>query len=259
MAFLNGIFGTSNKPQSQAPQQPQQQNQPQPGVAGNQQNSSYSGNGNSGGNNGNQNPGQNGNGQGGESNPLDSFMQLMTPKADPNAQKPQQQEGLFGGMTREAIQTHAKSANFAEGLNPEVVQKALGGDVQAFMDAINTVTQNAFAASVQASQGLVEHGVKTGTDRFSSGLDSRFKDYELRNKNSSNKALQHPMGKAFMKMVGSQIATANPQMSAEEIHSKSEEMFLQFAQQINAKPEGQQDPNAKPEQDWLKYLEDPQA
>lgn len=254
MAFLPGIFGNKQQqpqqqqPQQQAPQQQQSVNSNgSGGPAGNQQqpqNSQYAG-----GNTGNpQSP------QAPQSG-LDSIMALMKPREGSQPQNPQPQKGLFGDLNADKVREHAKQANFAAGLNPELIQKALGGDPQAFMEAINSVAQEAFSASVSMSQGLVEHGVKTGTEQFSSGLDSRFKDYELRNQNPSNKALSHPLAKGMIDSLKRTIAQANPQMSAAEIHQAAESGFLQFAQEITAKPEGQEDPNATKATDWSKYLD----
>jgi len=260
MAFLPNIF---NRQQNQ--QQPQQQ-QPQNGMQGPpQQQQPMSQNGSAGPAANQQQPANSQYSQQNNGNPqapqapqtgLDSIMALMKPKEGQQPQPQQQPKGLFGDLNADAVKTHAKQANFAAGLNPELVQKAMSGDAQAFMEAINSVAQEAFAASVSMSQGLVEHGVKTGTDQFSSGLDSRFKDYELRNQNPSNKALQHPLAKSFITSLKKGIAAQNPQMSAAEIHQAAETGFLQFTQEINAKPEGQEDPTATKGTDWTKYLGD---
>lgn len=263
MAFLNGIFGQQNKPQQQQqpnqqqPQHPNQQQQPN-GQQTPQQNSNGSG-GPAGSQHSPQNSNYNPNGN--PANPLDPFAQLMTPskevlEANKNNSQPQ---NIFGDQfTPDNINKAVGSTNFAANLDPARVQAALGGDSQAFMEVINQAVAAGVSTSIQASHGMVEHGVKTGTDRFGNSLDSRFRDYELRQQTSKNPALQHPVGKALLSTVAKQIAQANPRMSASEVSAKSEEMFSQFAQLMIPQTQAgdQNDPNAKPAMDWLMFTED---
>lgn len=268
MAFLSGVFGNNNQQQRQQPAG-------QPGPAqGQQAQQPVNSNGSGGPANqmqqpansqmqpgGNQNPG---NGQGGQGtgNPLDAYFQLMTPSKEVQQTLQQQQQQmsapLFGNLTPEAIQEQVGKTNFAQNLNPESVQKALGGDQQEFMNVLNQVAQNAFSASLQMSKGMVEHGVNEGQTRFSSSLDSRFRDLQLKNKNSENPALQHPIGQALLGTIKKQIATANPRMNADQVHAKAEEMFADFGKLLNPvqnpadSKDGQQGAQST---NWLNFLD----
>lgn len=272
MAFLNGIFGNGNQqqqqrqPQGNQQQQVQNNQQQQPGNQNQQQQNQQQTPGGGGGLAANQMQ-QNANSQlqpgGNPANPMDPFLQLMTPSQEVLQQQNQQQQmqgqSLFGNLKPEDIQAQVKKTNFAANIDPAKAQKALGGDMQSFMEVINEVAQNAFHSSLQMTQGMVEHGVKTGNDRFSQSLDSRFKNFQLSNQNSKNPALQHPIGQALLKTVKQQIATANPRMSPEEVHAKGEEMFSAFAQMLN--PQQQSDGkdgsngSSGQEQDWMAFLE----
>ena len=260
MAFLSGIFGNQQPQQQQQAQQgqpsfpqqgtqgqqpPQQQQHPvggtQPASAQQQPaNSQYAGAG--------QNP----------QNPLDPFLQLLTPSEDAIKQQQQQQQlnqqGLFGQVKPEDLQAHASKIDFSQAADPQKVQAALSGDVNAFKEVINGVMQQAFTMNLQMMQGMVEHGVKTGNERFSSTLDSRFRDLQLMNKNSENQALQHPIGKALLGTIKRQIAQANPKMHADEIHAKAEEMFTQFSSLMTAKP-GSQEAQQSQGMDWTAFLD----
>lgn len=268
MAFSNLV--TWGKQQFQPQQQPGQQQGPQQGQMQHPQEARQ---------NPQQQPGQqNPNGSGGPAgsqmqgpanstmnpggnpaNPLDPFLQLMTPSKEVLTQQQQeaqmQNQGLFGDQFNpEAINGALKNTNFANGLDPAKMQAALGGDVNAFMEVLNSVSQNAVSTAIQASKGMVEHGVKTGTERFGSSLDSRIRNYSLKNQNSSNPALQHPLGKALLGTVTQQIATANPKLSPEEVRAKGEEMFTQFAQLLTAKDnQGSEEKDKAP--DWEAFLQ----
>jgi hypothetical protein len=253
MAFLNGIFGQGNKQQpQQAPnqQQPNQQQQQQQGPQGgnlppSQQQQPA--------NQQMQNAGNN------PSNPMDPFMDLLRPKPQQGQQgqqtpgNPQTPPSMFGQVDPNALKQQLGQVDFASGMDPSIVQKALGGDQQAFMDAMNSVARNVFQHSLQMSQGMVEHGVKFGTEQMTSGLDSRFRDYELRNQTVDNPALNHPFGQAMLTGIKQQIAKANPKLSAREVHQKAIEAMSTFTDQMYQSNQQQQNSqNPQPaEKDWL--------
>lgn len=192
-------------------------------------------------------------------NTLDTFMQLLTPKQDQQQQQQQQgqSDSLFGNVDKAALQQQIKNTNFTNGLDQQKVTAALGGDAGAFMEVLNSVAQNAFAASFQASQGMVEHGVKTGTSRLESGLDSRFRDFTLKQQNptTDNPALKHPVGKAFFSSISQQIANANPQMSPAEVAKAAEEQLTNFAQMLAGPTQTQnsQQQSQSTQPDWMSF------
>lgn len=248
MSFLNGIFGRQSQPQQQ--QQPSQQpQQPQPaqgsgGPAQVQAQQQQPANGQM----------QNQQGQ----NPLDNFMNLLTPKqgAGQGQQQPQDQS-IFGNVPQDQIQAQIKNANFTNGIDQQKVQAALSGDASAFMEVLNGVAQQAFAASFQASQGMVEHGVKTGNERITGTLDSHFKNYMLKQQTptSDNPALKHPVGKAFLSSISQQIANANPQMSPADVARAAEENFTEFAKMLAPQQQQASNQPSQPAHDWTSFLQ----
>jgi len=248
MSFLNGIFGRqSQQQQQQQPSQQPQQPQPAQGSGGPAQVQSQQ-----------QQPAnsqlQNQQGQ----NPLDNFMNLLTPKqgAGQGNGKPQDQS-IFGNVPQDQIQAQIKNANFTNGIDQQKVQAALSGDASAFMEVLNGVAQQAFAASFQASQGMVEHGVKTGNERMTGTLDSHFKNYMLKQQTptSDNPALKHPVGKAFLSSISQQIANANPQMSPAEVAQAAEQNFTEFAKMLAPQQQQPSNTQSQPAQDWTSFLQ----
>lgn len=233
MGFLQGVFQNRQQPapqqapQQQAPQQQQPQQQPQS-------------NGNGSGGPAQGQMGQSQNSQldpgGNPANPMDPFLKLLTPSKEVSEQhqnqQATQQSGIFGNLDHNAISEQVKKTSFTSSISPDLAQKALSGDHQAFADYVNQVAQNAFQASIQMSQGMVEHGVKTGQERVNGTLDSRIRDFQLNTHNSQNPALQHPVGKSLLKTMSKQIATANPTMSPQEVNQQAETFFMEFAKMI---------------------------
>lgn len=260
MAFLPGIFGPKPTQQQQPQQQNNQQQQPQ-NQQTNQQQPGFQGGGGGGvQDNSDRAP----NRQMDTSNPLDPFMALMTPSKEvleaKNNKQQQNNSGLFGdNFTAENITKTVGGVNFTQGLDQAKVAAALGGDAAAFMEVINSAVQSGVSASVQMSHGMVEKGVKTGQERFSGDLDSRFREFSLRGQTVDNPALKHPLGKALLSTVAKQIADSNPNMSASDVHQNATKMFSEFTKFMS---QGTEDQNAsaagkgKGEMDWMNFVDE---
>ena len=252
MGFLSGIFGNQQQQPQQAQQQAQNPSQQQPqrpqaaqGSGGPAQVQAQQ-----------QQPANSQLQNGQQQNPLDNFMNLLTPK-EGSQQQQQQPQSIFGNVPQEQIQQQIKSANFTNGIDQAKVQAALSGDSAAFMEVLNGVAQQAFAASFQASQGMVEHGVSTGRKQLEGSLDSHFKNYMLKQQtpSSDSPALQHPVGKAFLQSISQQIANANPQMSPAEVAKAAEQNFTEFAKMLAPQQQQPSSQSSQPAQDWTSYLQ----
>lgn len=164
-------------------------------------------------------------------NPMDAYANLFTPKAqDPKAPRAQTMaDPILGTLDPVAFRQQVSTANFASTIPQEQMQKALSGDVQAFSDVINTAAREAFTAAAQLSHGLVEQGVRTGAERLNSGLDSRIRNFSIKSQNTSNEALNHPAVAPMLNAVKMQIASSNPNLSADQVQQQAEQYFSQMA------------------------------
>lgn len=188
---------------------------------------------------------------------LDAFTNLFTPKAqDPNATKaPTLADPILGALDPAAFRQQISTANFAASIPQDTIQKAMQGDAQAFQDALNHASREAFAAAAQLSHGLVENGVRTGADRLNSTLDSRFRNLQLKSQNTNNEALNHPAVAPMLQGVKMMIAQNNPNLSPTEVQQQAEAYFEQMAG-VLAKPQQvqQQESNAPKQPDFSSYL-----
>lgn len=164
-------------------------------------------------------------------NPLDAYANLFAPKQpEPNAAKvPTLADPILGTLDPAAFRAQVAKANFASTIPQEQMQKALSGDVAAFTDVINSAAREAFAAAAQLSHGLVEQGVRTGADRLGSTLDSRIRNFSIKSQNTSNEALSHPAVAPMLNAVKMQIASSNPNLSADQVQTQAEQYFTQMA------------------------------
>ena len=195
---------------------------------------------------------------GGPTNPMDAYSNLFTPKAvDPKAPKqPTMADPILGTLDPVAFRQQVATANFASSIPQEQMQKALGGDVQAFTDVINAASREAFAAAAQLSHGLIEQGVRTGAERLNSGLDSRIRNFQVKSQNTSNEALNHPAVAPMLNAVKMQIASSNPNLSADQVQSQAEQYFSQMADVLVAPKQAAAAAQQKPSgTDFSSYLE----
>lgn len=169
-------------------------------------------------------------------NPMDAFKDLFKPRAvDPNAvQQPTMADPILSPLDPTAFKQQVASANFTGSIPQDTIQKAMGGDAQAFSDAINMAAREAFAAAAQLSHGLVEHGSRTAAERLNSSLDSRVRNIQIKSQNTSNEALQHPAVAPMMQAVKMQLAQSNPQLSPDQVQAQAEQYFTQMADVLTA-------------------------
>ncbi len=193
---------------------------------------------------------------GGPQNPMDSFVDMFKPRpVDPKAPKvPTMADPILGPMDPAAFKQQVATANFASAIPQETLQKALSGDTQAFMDAINMASREAFAASAQLSHGLVEHGARTAADRVNTSLDSRIRNFQIRSQNTSNEALAHPAVAPMLNAVKVQIAQSNPNLTPEAVQQQAEQYFTQMADVLVAPKQQAAAEAAKPTQGDFSYL-----
>lgn len=252
MAFLSGIFGSAQPPAAPAaPAAPTVNSNGSAGPAGQQQQPA--------------NPAANpaampgtpaptaAGGPQPPSNPLDQFTTLFQPKTPANANT-QADANVLAPLDPAAFRQQVANANFASGIPQETIQKAISGDAGAFAEAINHAAREAFAAAAQLSHGLVEHGVRAGTERLSGSLDSRIRNYQVRSQNTGNEALSHPAVAPMLNAVKMQIATANPTLSPDQVQNQAEQYFTQMSEVLMAPKMQQQQQQKAPKGQDFSYL-----
>lgn len=201
-------------------------------------------------------------------NPLDAFSSLFKPQVelgpdgkpvaappptDPNAPLLK----FDGDKIRDTI---TKTA-FTGGIDPAQAQKALSGDVNAFMEILNGVAQQAVIANTTISQNMVELGGREVNNRVTRGLDSHIRDNQLSQYTPENDVLKHPAVAPLVDGVKLSIARNNPKMSAADVMKLTGEYFNNFISHTSAAQEAKTkaaDPKQKQAEDWSTFL-DPSA
>ena len=144
--------------------------------------------------------------------------------------------------------------DFTRGINQEVLAKATSGDVSALMDIIKTVGQNAYKASLEHSTSLTDtfltqRGEFEGK-QVAKGVKSQLTSNEL----SSAPNYSHPVVKAELNRVASQMSAANPDASPQEIAKAAQQYINDLNDALNPKTKTDSTGKNQEDFDWSKYL-----
>lgn len=181
---------------------------------------------------------------GGPASGLDQYKDWFKPRVqDPKAAKPPTlQDPYLPALDPADIQQRLQNTNFAAAIPQETVQKAISGDPQAFMEAMNIAAREAFAASTQLSHSLVDHGARAAAERVDQSLDSRFRNFSIKQQTISNETLAHPSVAPAFQAIRQQFASANPHLTPEQVQQETEKYFGELARAMN--PGNNTDPQA---------------
>lgn len=225
-----GLFDSwKQQPQQQQPQgqPPQHANMSPPAP-----NSNSPANGNPWGGSQNQNSPQDPQNSGGtpppQESPLDAFKDLW--QTDPN--KPAPQSSAIFSLDPKKLSESVQKMNFAGTVNPELMQKAMSGDQQAFSSVLNNVTQSAFQQSLTLFTQMMEHGFSKNNSNMESKLPDLMKDWGSREELSSDPLFQHPSTKPILDVISSQIREKYPDRPAKEIAKMAQDFVKAIASQV---------------------------
>jgi len=252
--------GQQQNQQQQQPQHPQasQQQQQQRPVNSQMQNGFPPGDPNNPAGNGGQQQQQQ------QVNPLDDLSSIWTGPQSGQPQKGgQQQQGQQGqqqqvpdykGFTQpwngDGLRQRVTSVDFLRGVPQETMQRLSSGDMTALPDIINHAVRESYIASAQTTHGMIDRGVQTGIDRFGTGLDDRFRDYEIRRQNPANEIMSHPAVAPVFQMLKSQVAQQFPNYSPEQVSAQAQKWFDSLHGAMSGKQQEASQSNAPKQQDW---------
>lgn len=197
--------------------------------------------------------------QTGPANPLDSFTSLFTPPAaDPN--NPQAKpatpgyDGFLGQWDSKVVSERANQLDFTRGIDPTIMESAMKGDQNAFAQVMNHTARQAFMAAAQAGHGFADRAVKTGLDKFGTGLDDRIRDYSVRSQNvaTDHPVLSHPAMQPMVNAVKMTIAQNDPKLTPEQVAQKTAQYFDSIGGAYNQNIQEHTNQQSKAsEKDWL--------
>jgi len=147
-----------------------------------------------------------------EQNDLDIFQSLRN-----NAANAKPEAAPEFTLDPTALNEAASKLNFTQGISPELMQKALSGDAEAFMQVLNQSNQNTFKTAVNTIGQLSGEHTKQALGHQQAQLK---KDFSMQMATSGIDLNTHPVVKeqvvANAKLLASQYPDADPKVIREQ-------------------------------------------
>lgn len=180
-------------------------------------------------------------------NPLDVYGKMFD-----NAAKNSEIQAPSFKLDSKVVDEVASKMNFTQGLDPQVVQKAMQGDPEAFMATLQAATQNAYKAAIQHNTSLTDTFINQRSEyeqkRLQTGVHKELTNQAL----STAPNFSHPVIKQELNRVAEQFSRANPDASPVEIAEAAKKYITDLSSALN--PAAPTDKAQKEDMDWSKYL-----
>lgn len=139
---------------------------------------------------------------------------------------------MFAGANQTKMLEAARKVDFAKSIPPEVLAKISAGGpeaAQAFMLALNDVSQRSYAQSSFASTKIVEAALAKFQEGLDNRLPSQIKKHQVSDSiRESNPALMHPAAAPIMEALQAQLTVKFPNATVAELRKMSGEYLSNF-------------------------------
>lgn len=183
-------------------------------------------------------------------NPLDAYKKMFE-----NTSQSSDIEAPAFSIDSKVLGDVSRKMDFTRGVNPEALQKATSGDVNALLDVIKQVSQNSYRAALEHSTALTDSHLKQRGEfeskKLERGVNKKLTETALANTPNYS----HPVVKAELNRIASQIAAANPDASPQEVAQTAQKYLNDLYSALNPDTGKGKDKNeGEAETDWSKYL-----
>lgn len=188
---------------------------------------------------------------------LDTFADLWNVNNDGNTQG----QPLFN-VSQDKLMEAARKQNFTANIPPDLMEKINAGGAEAMaamLEAMNHVSQAAYAQSAFASTRLIETALDKSQFAKSSELDSRFKSMSVANTlQAENPIFTNPAAKPLLDTVQQQMLQKYPNATPAELSRMAQEYLTNFAAAVNGPQQAQQQQakaKANAGEDWSNFFD----
>ena len=171
---------------------------------------------------------------------LDKFQDLFKMDAGTGGGAPQ--TSIYD-IPADKVQQLIGGQNFTSGLNPEQVQAALNGDVNAFMQVINTAAQNAAGFSLQSTMGALKASSTHERESWEKALPGQFKKLSASDKISEkNPIFRHEAAAPILESLKGAFLSKYPNATPDELADLAQSYLADFVDTVrpSAQPTPQQ-------------------
>lgn len=162
---------------------------------------------------------------------------------DPNKQPPTGPRPYFGNVDPAKIAAAAKSMNFLNGVDQALVEKAKGGDAEAFMAVVNASNQKTFETAMLALPGIIEPVLQQAEARQAERAPALFQQLQLRTARASDPVLQNPAVAPVVEALKTTIASQNPQATPDQVMELVQQRIADLGHVLTPLQKKQQEDN----------------
>lgn len=152
----------------------------------------------------------------------DLFKPAAAPATDP-AKAPAPVD--LWNVNPEQLAKAAGGINMTSAIPKELVAKALAGDADAFMEALNKTSQMSFMMAYQASMQGVKPAMEARFDAFSKEMPSTFNKMNMDATLQSDPLLSNPAMKPVVEGLRNQILAKHPDATPQQLQQAMSEYF----------------------------------
>jgi hypothetical protein len=181
-------------------------------------------------------------------NPLDVYSKMFE-----NAAKNSGVQAPEFSLDPKVVNEVSSKLDFTKELPPELMEKALTGDVKALLGVIQATTQNAYKAALQHGTALTDTFVKQRSEYDKKSMQDGVRSGLTQQALSDAPNFNHPVIRQELNRVAEQFARANPDASPQEIAKSAKQYITDLSTALNPKAKTPQEEEGK--MDWGKYLD----
>lgn len=182
-------------------------------------------------------------------NPLDAYNKMYE-----NANKASEMEPPKFAIDRKVLDEVSSGLDFTQGINPDLMEKALSGDTKALLEVIQSVGRNAYKASLEHVTALTDVHLNQRAEFDSKRLNQSIRQQLTSEALSSIPNYTHPRVKAELNRIASTFAAANPDASPKQIAEEARKYLAELYNAMNPPTSSNNKDTEKEEIDWTKYL-----
>lgn len=173
---------------------------------------------------------------------------------DPNNPKPDNK--IYGNVKLEQVMQSAGNLDFTSNIEPELLQAAVGGDMNSLIQIINKVGQQSYANALFGGMRVFDQGAEARFNSFNNELPGLINQHSAFSQTRELSPLAtNPSTKPIYDMVAKQIIAKNPNATQAQIN-ETVMQYIDMFKQVGG-GQGQQqptDPQQKGNEQWKDFF-----
>lgn len=194
----------------------------------------------------------------GTGSPLDNYLAIwQTATNDQTKVDPLQADVVpMGAEQMQQLQAKVSGVNFLATVPAETITAALGGDVQAFSNVLNTAVQQALLQSVRVSGTMLNSSMRSRTQEILSAMPTHVQQaLNVNQIRQDNPVFNHPAARQLLGVLEQNLSTQHPGISPTEASQVAQRFLQDFAAEVAGKPAASSPSSQTPGAiDWSKQF-----